>query len=87
MRPWALVLLLGALRSGEAPAPARNVLLLLGECGPAEPRSRPGTPCPGLGAVGSARLGGRDGPGLRCIPSDAPGVISVPLPGQGQPRG
>ncbi|RMB95223.1 hypothetical protein DUI87_28210 [Hirundo rustica rustica] len=33
MRPWALVLLLGALRSGGAPAPARNVLLLLADDG------------------------------------------------------
>ncbi|XP_051653346.1 N-sulphoglucosamine sulphohydrolase isoform X4 [Manacus candei] len=33
MRPWALALLLGALRSGAAPAPARNVLLLLADDG------------------------------------------------------
>lgn len=52
MRPWALLLLLlGALRSGGSPA--RNVLLLLGECGPAEPRSRPGD------AAGTPRGQGR----------------------------
>ncbi|XP_074464267.1 N-sulfoglucosamine sulfohydrolase isoform X2 [Larus michahellis] len=33
MGPWALALLLGALRTGGAPAPARNVLLLLADDG------------------------------------------------------
>lgn len=94
MRSWALVLLLlDALRTGGAPAPARNVLLLLGKCGrrpdgapgpvpgPPPPALGPapsaGYPCPGLGESGGQGEGRSRGSG--CIPS-AGMVTAAPAP-------
>lgn len=93
MRPWALLLLLlGALRSGGAAAPARNVLLLLGECGPAR------TPLPGAGRWGHPGDGreGRSGAPPHPLRSTgqgtrSPGMLPVssvsPAPGRGTSPG
>lgn len=80
MRPWALALLLGALRTGGTPTrtPARNVLLLLGECGRL-PGGAPGPvpdPRPPPAAPAAAR-GGEPLPGG----GTAPAVALPPLLG------
>lgn len=92
MRPWALPLLLGALRLGAAPA--RNALLLLGELGPPRtspsrssprPRSAPGPRAPApahpepLPRSGRRRLRERRLQQL-CHPHARPGRAGSPQP-------